>query len=182
AYSELWYDDPPPGLLQVAAERAYHRALVFNTLSKRSNMTAYRSGFIAGDPQIILTMKNVRPRMGVATPEFIQRAAVVAWGDEAHVDAQRARYAERRTLFLDLFRRKQVQVEASEAAFYLWVRVPETESGRDAQRFAQRLVEHGLLVLPGSFFGPRGREYVRLAFVPPLDVCRQAVAILDRVL
>ncbi len=182
AYSELWYDRPPPGLLQAAAPRGYHRAVVFNTLSKRSNMTAYRSGFIAGDPELIRVMKNVRPRMGVATPEFIQRAAVAAWEDETHVQAQRARYAERRVLFLDLFRRKGVQVEASEGAFYLWVRVPETAPGRDAQRFAERLIEHGLVVLPGSFFGPRGREYVRLAFVPPLDVCREAVAILDRVL
>ena len=102
----------------------FHRAIVVNTLSKRSNMTAYRSGYIAGDPDLIRVLKNVRPRMGVATPEFVQRAAIAAWGDEAHVEAQRARYAERRALFLDLFRRKGITVEASEAAFYLWVRVP----------------------------------------------------------
>jgi acetylornithine aminotransferase len=182
AYSELWYDRPPPSLLQAAARSAFRRALVINTLSKRSNMTAYRSGFIAGDPEVIRVMKNVRPRLGVATPEFIQRAAVAAWGDEAHVAAQRERYAARRALFLDLFRRKGLRVEASEAAFYLWVRVPQAVPGRDSQAFAERLVHHGVVVLPGSFFGPRGREYVRLAFVPDLAVCRAAVDILEQVL
>jgi aspartate/methionine/tyrosine aminotransferase len=182
AYSELWYDRPPPSLLQAAAGTEFRRALVINTLSKRSNMTAYRSGFIAGDPEVIRVMKNVRPRMGVATPEFIQRAAVAAWSDEAHVEAQRARYAERRRLFLELFRRKQVQLEGSEAAFYLWVRVPEGVPGRDSTCWAEQLVQHGLVLLPGAFFGPRGREYARLAFVPRLEVCQEAVEILERVL
>jgi aspartate/methionine/tyrosine aminotransferase len=182
AYSELWYDQPPPSLLQAAAETEYRHVVVVNTLSKRSNMTAYRSGFIAGDPALIALMKNVRPRIGVATPEFIQRGAIAAWSDEAHVAAQRARYAERRALFLELFARKGVQVEASEGAFYLWVQVPETVPERDSQRFAAQLVEHGVVVLPGAFFGPRGRTYFRLAFVPALDVCRAAAAILDRVL
>jgi aspartate/methionine/tyrosine aminotransferase len=182
AYSELWYDRPPPSLLQAAAGTEFRRALVINTLSKRSNMTAYRSGFIAGDPEVIRMMKNVRPRMGVATPEFIQRAAVAAWSDEAHVEAQRARYAERRRLFLELFRRKHVQVEGSEAAFYLWMRVPEGVPERDSTRWAEQLVQHGLVLLPGAFFGPRGREYARLAFVPRLEVCREAVEILERVL
>ncbi|MBI3970805.1 MAG: aminotransferase class I/II-fold pyridoxal phosphate-dependent enzyme [Chloroflexi bacterium] len=182
AYSELWYDAPPPGLLQAARDTGFRRAIVINTLSKRSNMTAYRSGFIAGDPEVIAMLKNVRPRMGVATPEFVQRAAVAAWSDEAHVEAQRARYAERRALFLDAFTRKDVAVEGSEAAFYLWVRVPESVAGRNSFQFAEHLFERGLIVLPGGFFGPRGQEYIRIAFVPKIDVCREAAAILERVL
>jgi acetylornithine aminotransferase len=182
AYSELWYDAPPPGLLQAASDTGFRRAIVVNTLSKRSNMTAYRTGFIAGDPEVVAVMKDVRPRMGVATPECIQRAAIAAWNDEAHVEQQRARYAARRALFLEAFRRAGVTVEASQAAFYLWVRVPDRGEGRDAVRFAGRLLEHGVFVLPGSFFGPRGAEYFRLAFVPPLDVCREGAAILERVL
>src|SRR5688572_19082278 len=102
AYSELYYDAPPVGLLEAAADSGYERAIVLNTLSKRSNMTSYRTGFLAGDPTLISVMKDVRPRIGAATPEFIQRAAIAAWGDEAHVDAQRARYAERRALFLEV--------------------------------------------------------------------------------
>jgi acetylornithine aminotransferase len=182
AYSELWYDVPPPSLLQAAQVTGFRRAIVVNTLSKRSNMTAYRTGFIAGDPDLIRVMKDVRPRMGVATPEFIQRAAVVAWNDEAHVEQQRARYAERRALFLDVFRRAGVEVEASQAAFYLWARVPERGEGRDSVRFAEQLLEAGAFVLPGSFFGARGAEYFRLAFVPSIDICREGAAILERVL
>lgn len=182
AYSELWYEAPPPGLLQVAQENGFRRSVVINTLSKRSNMTAYRSGFIAGDPELIGVMKNVRPRMGVATPEFIQRAAAVAWNDESHVEAQRARYAERRRLFLDVFQRKGLQVEASEAAFYLWVRAPEGPWGPDSFALAEWLLEQGLIVLPGGFMGRRGEEHFRLAYVPKLDVCRQAAELLERVL
>jgi acetylornithine aminotransferase len=182
AYSELWYDAPPTGLLPAAAATGYHRAIVVNTLSKRSNMTAYRSGFIAGDPELIALMKNVRPRIGVATPEFIQRAAIAAWGDETHVEQQRARYAARRAVFLEVLRRHGLEVEASQAAFYLWVRVPEVDGRRDGMRFAEQLLERGVIVLPGGFMGPRGAEYVRLAYVPTLDVCREAAAILDRFL
>ena len=153
-----------------------------NTLSKRSNMTAYRSGLIAGDARVIAAMKNVRPRIGVATPEFIQKAAIAAWNDEVHVEAQRARYAVRRDLFLDLCARKNLTVEASQGAFYLWIRVPDRVPGRDARVFASELLDNGIIVLPGSFMGPRGSEYVRLAFVPAIETCRDAVAILDRIL
>ncbi|HEU5314495.1 MAG TPA: aminotransferase class I/II-fold pyridoxal phosphate-dependent enzyme [Chloroflexota bacterium] len=179
AYSELYYDEPPVGLLQ-AAGPDFRRAVVINTLSKRSNMTAYRSGLIAGDPELIAVMKNVRPRIGVATPEFIQKAAIAAWGDERHVEEQRARYAERRTLFMEVFAGKRLSVEASEAAFYLWVRVP--EGSGDSFAFAERLMEAGVIVLPGGFMGPRGGGYFRLAFVPRIEVCREAAEILERVL
>ncbi len=182
AYSELWYDAPPPGILEACDAADFTGAIAINTLSKRSNMTGYRSGFIAGDARVIAAMRNVRPRIGVATPEFVQRAAIAAWGDEAHVEAQRARYATRRDLFLGLCARKGLEVEASQGAFYLWIRVPADVPGRDAATFAARLLDHGLVVLPGSFMGPRGGGHVRVAFVPSLETCKDAVAILDRIL
>lgn len=158
AYSELYYGSAPAGLLE-AAGPDFRRAVVINTLSKRSNMTSYRSGFIAGDPELIAVMKEVRPRIGAATPEFIQRAAIAAWGDEAHVEEQRGRYAERRALFLEVFAGKALRVEASQAAFYLWVRVP--EGSGDSFAFAERLMDAGLIVLPGGFMGPRGTNAKR---------------------
>jgi len=179
AYSELYYHAKPVGLLEAAGPE-FRRAVVLNTLSKRSNMTSYRSGFVAGDPALIAVMKDVRPRIGAATPEFIQRAAIAAWEDEAHVQAQRARYAARRALFLEVFAGKSLRVEASQAAFYLWTRVP--DAAGDSFAFAERLMENGLIVLPGGFMGPRGSEYFRLAFVPRLEVCIQAAEILERVL
>ena len=179
AYSELYYDSKPVGLLDAAGSE-FRRAIVINTLSKRSNMTSYRSGFMAGDPELIAVMKDVRPRIGAATPEFIQRAAIAAWGDERHVEEQRGRYAERRALFLEVFAGKGLKVEASQAAFYLWVRVP--EGFGDSFAFAERLMEAGLIVLPGGFMGARGSEYFRLAFVPQMSVCEEAAQILERVL
>jgi acetylornithine aminotransferase len=182
AYSELWFDVPPPGILEACTDAEFTGAIAINTLSKRSNMTGYRSGLIAGDARIIAAMRNVRPRIGVATPEFVQRAAIAAWHDEEHVVAQRARYAARRDLFLSLCARKALDVEASQGAFYLWIRVPHRIPRRDATKFAASLLDHGIVVLPGSFMGARGREYVRLAFVPSFEMCSEAVAILDRVL
>jgi hypothetical protein len=73
-------------------------------------------------------------------------------------------------------------VEASEATFYLWLRVPAGVPNRDSFAFAERLLERGLMVLPGAFMGPRGAEYVRLALVAPIDKCRRAADILDRAL
>src|SRR5207253_426093 len=96
--------------------------IAFHTLSKRSAMTGYRSGFMAGDPALIAALRRLRPNVGVATPDFIQSAAIVAWGDDAHAAAQRARYAAKRTLFLEAFRRLGIAVEGSVATFYLWLR------------------------------------------------------------
>ena len=81
---------------------------------------------------------------------------------------------------MEVFASKRLRVEASQAAFYLWVRVP--DGAGDSFAFAERLMEAGLIVLPGGFMGPRGNEYFRLAFVPKLDVCREAAEILERVL
>ena len=102
AYTELWFDEPPVSALQV---EDWTNLVVFNTLSKRSSMTGYRSGFVAGDPNLIAALRQFRPNVGTAPQEFVQRASVVAWGDEEHVERARTAYAAKRTLFLDLFAR-----------------------------------------------------------------------------
>ena len=89
AYSELWFDQPPVSALQVA-DRS--RVIVFQTLSKRSSMTGYRSGFVAAPPEVISALKSYRPTVGTAPQEFVQRASVVAWNDERHVEETRDRY------------------------------------------------------------------------------------------
>ncbi|HYY08038.1 MAG TPA: aminotransferase class I/II-fold pyridoxal phosphate-dependent enzyme, partial [Actinomycetota bacterium] len=111
AYSELWFgDEPPPSALQVDD---LANVLVFNTLSKRSSMTGYRSGFVAGDPELIAALRRLRPSVGVTPQEFVQRASVAAWGDEQHVEETRALYARKRKLFLDLFASKGIRVAGS---------------------------------------------------------------------
>lgn len=177
AYSELWFGDAPPaGALQVGDAT---NVVVLQTLSKRSSMTGYRSGFAAGDPDLIGSLLRLRPAVGVTPQEFVQRASIVAWGDERHVEENRARYAAKRAVFLELFARHGLQVAGSEATFYLWVAVPE---GRTSLDWAVDLLDRaGVVVAPGSFFGPEGEGYVRVAMVPTLAECERAAAELDRV-
>jgi succinyldiaminopimelate transaminase len=176
AYTELWFDEPPSSALQLADRR---NVLVFNTLSKRSSMTGYRSGFAAGDPELIAALRAYRPSVGTAPQEFVQRASVVAWGDEEHVARARARYAAKRDVLTGALARAGVRLVGSEATMYLWARVP---GGASSEDFATSLLEHGVLVSPGSYFGPSGEGYFRLALVPSLDDCRRAAAILEEVL
>jgi acetylornithine aminotransferase len=176
AYTELWFDEPPASALQLADRT---NVVVFNTLSKRSSMTGYRSGFAAGDPSLIGALKAFRPTVGTAPQEFVQRASVVAWGDEEHVAETRARYGRKRALVLDLFGRKGVRVAGSAATMYLWAEVP---AGESSESFAERLLEHGVLVAPGSYLGAAGEGYFRVALVPSEEECARAVEILERVL
>ncbi len=176
AYSELWFDEPPASVLQVGDRR---NVIAFNTLSKRSSMTGYRSGFAAGDPELIGALRAFRPTVGTAPQEFVQRASVVAWGDEEHVERTRAVYAAKRELFLELLARKGLRLAGSRATMYLWVAVPD---GEGSEAFAGRLLEHGIVVAPGAYFGEAGEGYVRFALVPSLEDCRRAVEILERVL
>ncbi len=177
AYSELApEDDPPVSALQVA-DRS--RIAVINTLSKRSSMTGYRSGFIAGPPALLDALRVYRPTVGTAPQEFVQRAAIAAWGDEAHVREARARYAAKRDIVAAALTARGLEIVASRAAMYLWVRVP---AGEDSEGLAARLVEHGILVAPGVYLGPSGEGYVRLALVPTIDDCRRAAAIIQEVL
>jgi len=177
AYSEVWFESgPPPSALQVGD---LTNVVAINTLSKRSSMTGYRSGFVAGDRQLIAAMKAQRPSVGVTPQEFVQRASVAAWGDERHVEEQRALYAEKRALFLDLFRTKGIQVAGTVASLYLWLKVP---GGRSSVAWGSELLEHGIVVAPGSYFGPEGEGYVRMAVVPTIEDCRRAADILSDLL
>jgi succinyldiaminopimelate transaminase len=176
AYTELWFDDPPASALQLADRT---NVVVFNTLSKRSSMTGYRSGFAAGDPSLVGALKAFRPTVGTAPQEFVQRASVVAWGDEEHVVRTREVYRRRRSLFLDLFGRKGVRVAGSAATMYLWLEVP---AGESSEAFAERLLEHGVLVAPGSYLGAAGEGYVRMALVPTDEECAVAAEVLEAAL
>jgi len=177
AYSELWFEGgPPPSVLQVGDLR---NVLAINTLSKRSSMTGYRSGFAAGDPDLIAALRRIRPSVGVTPQGFVQRASIAAWNDEDHVESNRAAYGQKRRVFLDLFERHRIAVDGT-ATFYLWVGVPD---GRPSLAWALDVLDRGGLVLaPGSFFGREGEGRVRLALVPTLEDCEKAAAVLDDLL
>jgi len=176
AYSELWFTEPPCSALQVA-DRA--NVVVFQTLSKRSSMTGYRSGFVAAFPEVVSALKTYRPSTGAAPQEFVQRASIVAWNDEEHVSRTREAYRRKREVFLPVLERKGWRVAASEATMYLWVEVPGGESSESA---AERLLAHGLVIAPGAYLGAAGEGYVRLALVPTLAECERAAGILEEIL
>ena len=178
AYTELWFDEPPHSVLEVRDTGA--RVAVFNSLSKRSSMTGYRSGFLAGDAEIVDALKRFRPSSGTAPQEFVQRASVVAWGDEEHVERNRALYGRKRAALLGLCERTGLRVTASDATMYTWAAVPD---GTTSEAFAERLLdEAGVVVTPGAYLGPSGEGYVRFALVPTEDQCAQAVERLEAVL
>jgi len=174
AYSEIYFGpEPPASALQVADRR---NILAFNTLSKRSSMPGYRSGFVAGDPEAIAALKRYRPNVGVAPPEFIQRAAVVAWGDDAHVEDVRALYRAKREVLLPVFEAAGIRHAGGDATFFLWL-----DAGERADRLAAELLDHGVVLAPGSVFGPAGEGFLRLALVPTLAECERAAGLLASV-
>ena len=179
-YSEIYFEEasPPPGLLGAAASMGntdYRRCVVFHSLSKRSNAPGLRSGFVAGDAEILERFHLYRTYHGCALPPPVQAASIKAWGDEAHVRENRALYREKFDAMLEILA-PVMEVERPDAGFYLWPRTP-----IDDTQFAQRLfAEQHVTVLPGSYLSREvngenpGRNRVRMALVAPLDDCVEA--------
>lgn len=179
-YSEVYCDEdlPPVGLLQVCAELGrddYKRCVVFHSLSKRSNLPGLRSGFIAGDADIIASYLKYRTYHGCAMPVQHQLASIEAWQDEEHVKANRAAYRNKFKAVLEILS-PVMNIEQSDASFYLW---PETPIPED--EFAQKLFEQKhVTVLPGSYLSRTvnglnpGKNRIRMALVAPEDQCIEA--------
>jgi aspartate/methionine/tyrosine aminotransferase len=167
AYSELWFEgDPPASALQTGLESV----VAFNTLSKRSSMPGYRSGFAAGDPRLIAALKRYRPNVGTAPQTFVQRASVAAWGDEEHVVATRERYAAKRDVLLPALLAAGLEHAGGPASFFLWMRAPEG--------WAEAALSRGIVVTPGDYLGAGGEGHVRVALVPTVEECERAAALL----
>ena len=171
AYSELYFGATAPVSALQVADRT--NVAVFNTLSKRSSMPGYRSGFVAGDPELVAALKRYRPNVGVAPPEFIQLAAAAAWGDEEHVGAVRDAYRAKREVLVPALEARGLRHAGGDATFFLWL---EGAPGG----FQERLLERGVILTPGSYFGAAGDGYLRLALVPTLEECVRAAEIVAR--
>jgi succinyldiaminopimelate transaminase len=175
-YQDLWFDEsatPPPSLLEVTTSGV----LAFHSCSKRSGMTGYRSGFIAGDATLIAAYRGWRAAMGVGSPAFIEQAAAAAWNDDAHAVERRRVFAAKYRLLADGLAAKGIEILPSAAGLYLWAKVP---GSGDADAFAARCLDAGLVISPGGFFGDGGAGWFRLALVPSLDDCRKALALWPR--
>jgi N-succinyldiaminopimelate aminotransferase len=179
-YSEIYFDDdqPPPGLLQVCADIGrddYRRCVVFNSLSKRSNLPGLRSGFVAGDADLIRSFLLYRTYHGGAMPPVTQTVSTFVWQDEAHVSANRELYRRKFAAVLEILA-PVMPLSQPDAGFFLW---PQLHS--DDTLFAQQLfARQNITVLPGSFLSREmnglnpGRGYVRMALVAPFDECVEA--------
>jgi acetylornithine aminotransferase len=166
-YCDTYFGAPPLSMLEVQVENV----LAVFSCSKRSGMTGYRSGFVAGDPDLVATLKRLRSHPGVASPDFVSAAATAAWNDDAHALERREVLREKRELFLEFFARRGLRCEGSDATLYLWVRVP---AGHTAESYALALLEEGIVVAPGTAFGA-GEGYVRVALVPDRLECEEAL-------
>src|SRR5690606_13726581 len=179
-YSEIYFDEtkPPVGVLQAAAALGrddFRNCLAFNSLSKRSNLPGLRSGFVAGDARLIERYFAYRTYQGCALPPPTQAASIAAWGDEAHVRENRARYRERFDAVLDILD-GVLDVRRPDAGFYLWPATP-----RDDESFCRELyARENVLVLPGRYLSREahgvdpGAGRARIALVAPLEQCIEA--------
>ncbi|MEQ1834557.1 MAG: aminotransferase class I/II-fold pyridoxal phosphate-dependent enzyme [Candidatus Eisenbacteria bacterium] len=169
AYGDLWFEGDAPRTL---LEKGLENLIGMYTLSKRSAMTGYRSGFMAGDVRLIDALKKFRPSVGAATPDFIQDAAIAAWNDDAHTVTAREVFGAKRRLFLAEFAKRGWRTEASQGTFYLWMQAP----GGDDVGFVESLLKLGIVTTPGSFLGDGGAGFVRWALVPTYAQCEEAIA------
>jgi N-succinyldiaminopimelate aminotransferase len=179
-YSEIYFDEqnPPAGLLQASAAMgndSYSNCIVFHSLSKRSNAPGLRSGFVAGDANIIDAFFRYRTYHGCAMPLHHQAASSVAWGDEKHVQENRALYQAKFDAVLDILG-NVLEVSRPDAGFYLWPKTPIAET-----EFARKLyADQNVTVLPGSYLsrdtaaGNPGKNRVRMALVAPIEECIEA--------
>lgn len=185
-YSELYYDErrPPLGGLQAAqmlGRRRLERLIVFSSLSKRSNAPGLRSGFVAGDANILRKFLLYRTYHGSAMSPPVQRASIAAWRDEAHVRENRRQYAEKYRAVLPRLQ-APLQGTMPEGGFYLWIPTPIDDS--EFTRLLYR--EYNVLVLPGSVLARDahgenpGKNHVRVALVAPLAECVEAVERMGR--
>lgn len=174
-YEEASFPDGPPSVLEVAGPGT-PGALAYLSLSKRSGMTGYRSGAMVGDPAAIAALRALRSSTGTAPPEFVQEAAIAAWSDDAHAAERRKIFAEKRRILSAAFDDLGLDVVGSHAGLYLWVAVDDDLATTD------RLLDAGVVVAPGRFFGGGGEGHLRLALVPTLAECEEAAETLRTVL
>lgn len=186
-YSEIYHGSTAPlGALEAAhqlgrggGDNPYANLVVFSSLSKRSNVPGMRSGFVAGSPAIIKKFLLYRTYCGGAMAPPVQAASIAAWGDEAHVVENRAKYREKFSLVTPMLG-DVIDVALPDAGFYLWADVAPTTGLTDTE-FARRLhAEYNVTVLPGSYLARDahginpGQGRVRMALVAEVDECLEA--------
>lgn len=170
-YLELgWEADPVSVLHPEVCGGSSDGVVAVHSLSKRSNMAGYRAAFLAGDPAVLGALRQLRRHAGMMLPLPVQSAMAAALGDDAHVAAQRERYAARRAALREGLAGRGFRIEHSEASLYLW-------ATRDEPCWdtVSELSKRGVLVAPGEFYGPAGESFVRVAVTATDERIAQAV-------
>jgi N-succinyldiaminopimelate aminotransferase len=177
-YSEIYFETKPLGALQAAQQLGrinYKNLVVFSSLSKRSNVPGMRSGFVAGDAEVIAKFALYRTYHGSAMNPAIQAASIAAWNDEAHVSENRRLYAEKFAKVIEILK-PVLPVVSPDAGFYLWMRTPIADTD-----FAQQLYrDYSVTILPGSYLARTvnginpGENFVRLALVASTEETLEA--------
>jgi succinyldiaminopimelate transaminase len=159
-YIELGWDVTPVSVLHPdVCGDSHHGLLAVHSLSKRSNLAGYRAGFVTGDPDLVAELLEIRKHAGMIVPAPVQAAMAAALNDDAHADAQRARYAVRRDRLREALAVAGWVADASAGGLYLWAAHPDL----DCWGSVQRLAEAGILVAPGEIYGPSGSRHIRVA-------------------
>ncbi len=166
-YAEFTWAGPPRTVLAHGTDNV----VAVHSLSKRSNMAGLRVGFLAGDPDLVAYLREVRRHAGLMVPGPVQAAAAAALGDQEHVEGQRHRYAERLAYLSACLGALGVEAPLPAGGFYLWAR--SAAAGEDGWALTRRLArEVGLLVSPGELYGEAGQPFARVAAVQPMERLR----------
>jgi N-succinyldiaminopimelate aminotransferase len=177
-YSEIYDKEPPPGGLQACAkiDQGFNRVVVFNSLSKRSSAPGLRAGFMAGDPALMKKMRLVRTYGGATVPLPIQAASAALYGDEKHVEANRALYRKKFDIAEEILG-NQLGFYRPDGGFFLWLDVGDGEAATK-----QLWSEAGLKALPGAYLSrpddageTPGSRYIRLALVHDVETTKSAM-------
>lgn len=176
-YIDMFYEgkNTPISFLEVAKKNNFQNVLCFFSLSKRSGMTGYRSGFVAGDQELLTLFAKYRLNVGLGTPDFIQKAAMAAWSDKVHVIERNKVFAEKRKLADEFFNKNKISVLPSNATFYVWGEVPASYES-DIQFVNKILESTGIMLTPGSVFGESCNRNFRMALVPTVKKISECLA------
>ena len=168
-YLALGWDAEPVSVLHPSVTTDRTGVLAVHSLSKSSNLAGYRAGFVTGDAALVRRLLELRKHAGMIVPRPVQAAMTTALEDDEHVSVQRGRYAARRAVLRPALERAGFTVEHSQGGLYLW-----STRGEDAWETVDWLAQRGVLVAPGSFYGPAGQQHVRVALTASDERIRAA--------
>lgn len=181
-YAELGWDeweDHVPGILETSVSGDdYTNLLAVYSMSKQSNLAGYRASFVAGDHELLAPILNIRKHAGMMVPAPVQAALTAALNDDAHVQEQKSSYRDRRQKLRAALEKGGFQIDHSHAGLYLWVRA----DGHDCWSLVERFAAAGIVVGPGSFYGPVGENHVRLSLTASDAAIDQAAERIPRIL